>query len=182
MNEFEKHIQEHKERFNTTKLDSRIWDSIENEILRSKVKRRSILWRWSSAAAAILVLGILFYGIMFSNQLTEEEVLRKYGLVQSEYVQQIEEKEHLISMAAVPSNSVEDFQVLLNQLEFLDKQYRDYLLYIEKNGYHPFIGQQFIQYYKSRIDLLDKIQQEIETVNYYETKFPDHGEQVGLRI
>ena len=98
------------------------------------------------------------------------------------FPEQVNVKKATLTSALIPATKQEDFKVLLYQLEFLDEQYHDYLAYIDKNGYQEFIGNQILNYYKSKIQLLDKIQSEIEKINYYENKFPSNEKKVELEI
>ena len=91
-------------------------------------------------------------------------------------------KEQKLSEFTLPKDKLDDVQILLRQLEFMDEQYQDYLLFIKENGYHQFIGEQIITFYESKIILLDKIQKEIEKINYYEKKIPSNSERVTFNI
>ena len=183
MNEFEKYIRKNKDQLESREVDSKVWLSIENEVLKSKQRRRSIYLRVVSAAAIALLGILIFGGGLFGDQpLSERELLEKYGLAQYEFTQQVNLKKDALSKATIPSTRQEDFKILLRQLEFLDEQYSEYLKNIETDGYQPLIGEQLLKYYHSKIELLDKIQQEIEKVNYYENKFPGNDEKVGLQI
>lgn len=183
MNDFEKYLRENKEQLEPKEVNPEIWLSIENEVLRSKNKRKTLYLKVLSVAAAV-VLGLLIFNTnIFNSSLNiESELLVKYDLEKYNFTQQVNLKKENLSNAKIPSDKKEDFQVLLQQLEFLDKQYHDYLTYIEQNGYQEFIGKQILNYYKSKIDLLDKIQKEIEKINYYETKNPSDSKKVGLQI
>jgi len=64
----------------------------------------------------------------------------------------------------------------------MDGQFQDYTYYIEKNGYQKFIGEQILNFYTSKIELLDKIQDEIEKINYYEEKIQTSTPKVNIQI
>lgn len=183
MNDFEKHIRNNQKQLEPDEVNPNIWLSIENEVLRAKAKRKTFYLRVISLAA-VVVLGLVVFKMFFldTRPNLEEDLLVKYNLEQYNFPQQVNIKKATLSNAMIPSTNQEDFNVLLQQLEFLDEQYRDYLTYIEKNGYQEFIGNQILNYYKSKIELLDKIQKEIEKINYYENKFPSKSKKVGLEI
>jgi len=183
MNDFEKYLRDNKKELEPKEVNPEIWLSIENEVLRSKNKRKTLYLKVLSVAAAIILGLLIFNTDIFNNsQNIESEILVKYDLEKYNFTQQVNLKKENLSTAKIPLERKKDFQILLQQLEFLDNQYHDYLTYIEKNGYQEFIGHQILNYYKSKIDLLDKIQKEIEKINYYETKNPSDSEKVGLQI
>ena len=74
------------------------------------------------------------------------------------------------------------FHLLVKQLEFLDGQYQSYIEFIEKNGYQKFIGTQILHYYEAKIELLDKIQFEINKIDEYEIQYNSKTETVHLTL
>ena len=183
MNDFEKYIQENKKQLEPETVNSQVWLSIENKVLKEKNKRKTLYLKVMSIAAVFLLGLFLFKGNLFQSESNvEKELLAKYGLEKYDFAQQVNMKKEALSKAMIPTTTQEDFNVLLQQLEFLDNQYHDYLEYGEKNGYQEFIGNQILNYYQSKIELLDKIQKEIEKINYYENKYPSNEEKVEFQI
>lgn len=183
MNEFEKYIQDNKKKLAPDHVDSKVWLSIENEMLRKKNKRSAFYLKVLGAAAAILIGGYFaFVNLNPAGQSIEAKLIEKYNLGEYNFTQQVSIKEEQLSKVSIPVDKLEDFQILLQQIEFLDGQFQDYTEYIEKNGYQEFIGNQIINHYKSKIKLLDKIQQEIEKINYYESKIPSNSKKVEINI
>jgi len=183
MSGFEKHLRQNKHQLESREVDPKVWLSIENEILKSKQRKSSIYLKLVSVAAAVLLGIVLFGGNPFKgNSTTESDLLAKYGLEEYGFTQKVNTKKQTLSKAMIPSGRKADFQILLQQLNFLDGQYDSYLKEIETNGYQTYTGERLLIYYRSKIELLDKIQKEIEKVNYYENKFPSNDEQVGLQI
>lgn len=183
MTELEKYIAKNKDRLEPREVNPKIWLAIENEILKTRDRRRSLYVKIASAAAIVLVAAF-FIGDQLINDSTsfEEKLIEMYGYESYQFVQEVSLKKSALSNAKIPSKHMADFQELIQQLEFLDKQYLDYLNYAEQNGYESFIGDQILNYYQSKIDLLDLIQQEIKKVNYYENKFPNNDTQVVLSL
>lgn len=182
MNNFEKYIQENKKKLELDYVEPKLWLSIENKLLKKKNRRHRLYLRIASAAA-IFLLGIMTASLFFlsdSNDI-QSNLVKKYG-IPNELPQSINVKIDQLSKAKIPIDRKEDFEILLNQLEFLDAQYQDYLQYIKANGYQKFIGEQILNYYKTKINLLDKIQSEIEKINYYENKYELESPTVGLDI
>ena len=183
MKNFEKYLKDNQQKLELEgDLNPEIWLSIENRILKRKNKRNQLFIKWITAAAAILLLGVIALSGVFSNHNDPSSLLAQYGIDNQEFTQQVALKTEVLAKAKIPINRKEDFDILLNQLQFLDTQYRDYLQYIETNGFQPFIGQQILHYYQSKIDLLDKIQQEIEKINYYEKKYQSNQPNMPLNI
>ena len=183
MKNFEKYLKDNQQKLELEgDLNPEIWLSIENRVLKRKNKRNRLYIKWISAAAAVLLLAIIALNGLGFGKNTEAQILAKYGIENQQFTQQVTLKTQKLAQASIPQNRKEDFDLLLKQLQFLDAQYQDYLQYIETNGYQPFIGDQILNYYKSKIDLLDKIQQEIEKINYYEKKFQSNSPSVHLNI
>lgn len=179
MNNFEKYLQANKEKMQLDSVNPEVWLSIENKLLRQKNRKNIFYLKLMAAAAVALLLVAVAVGLFSMNQVSNQaEILKKY----EPFNQTITQKTQQLAAAKIPVDRQEDFQILLQQLQFLDSQYADYLQYIQQNGYQEFIGQQIVQYYKTKIELLDKIQQEIEKINYYEDKFESTSKKVGLQI
>lgn len=184
MNDFEKYIQSKKKQLELEEVNPEIWLSIENQILRKKQLRSKRILKWIQYAAAALLLGIIAIAGIKQGQSgnIDAQLLAVYGLQEYDFPKTIQMKTEGLSEAMIPADRQEDFAKLLKQLQFLDDQYQDYLQYIEQNGYQEFIGKQILYYYRTKIELLDKIQQEIEKINYYEKKFNQQNEKVELNI
>ncbi len=183
MTELEKYIADNKDQLEPSAVNPKIWLAIENEVLKSKERRKSLYLKIVSVAAVVLLGAFIFRGQWFNqSSRIEKELIEVYGFQSHQFAQRVHNRKRTLSKAKIPSKQVEDFEVLLQQLKYLDEQYLVYLKYVEDNGYQSFIGDQLLNYYRSKIDLLDRIQQEINKVNYYEHKFPSNDKQVGLPI
>ena len=183
MNDFENFIRSNQKELEPNEVDPRIWLSIENQVLKEKEKRKTFYLKVMSIAAVVVIGMLVFKSVLFNTPPNlEQDLLAKYGLEQHNFLQQVNVKKATLANAMIPSTKQEDFKILLHQLEFLDEQYHDYLAYIKKNGYQEFIGNQILNYYKSKIELLDKIQKEIEKINYYEQTFSSNSKKVELEI
>lgn len=184
MNNFEKYIRDNKKEFDLPEVNPKIFLEIENKILQKQQKRSRLFIRRWAAVAAVLLIGFLTIGSLYwqSKQDYDALVLEKYGLQEYNFAQQVEQKKQDLASAKIPKSRVKDFNILLQQLEFLDEQYHDYLEYTEENGYQEFIGNQILNYYKSKIELLEKIQSEIEKIEDYESKYKVKSEKSGLSL
>lgn len=183
MNDFEKYIQNNKQQLELEEVNPQIWLSMENELLRQKNRKNRLYIRWMAAAAAILV-GIIAIGSLFfsKHQSIDNQILAQYGLEKQQFPQQVKQKKQILAKAEIPLNRKKDFDLLLTQLEFLDVQYHDYLQYVEQHGYQDFIGQQILHYYKTKIELLDKIQYEIKKIDDYDNPYHQNSPKVQLDI
>lgn len=182
MNSFEKYIQENKEKFEIDDPRPELWLAVENKVLRHQNHRSRVFIRWVSVAAAVLLIAVLSLNYLYQSKNDPLKIIAKNGLDSQYFTSQVNSKTKALASAKIPIDHKEDFDVLLKQFEFLDNQYNDYLQYVEEYGYQEFIGQQILHYYKTKIELLDKIQQEIETINYYENKYQKHSPKVALEI
>jgi|GEM_PF-3298159 len=182
MNDFEKYIQANKRKLEVEPPQANVWMEIENQVLKQKNKRMVRYMKWMSAAAVVL-LGMLLWNVdAWKGSDTQADLLEIYGLDQYNFTQQVNIKKQNLSKATIPVKRKDDFDRLLRQLEFLDQQYDDYLAYIQEHGYQEFIGAQILDYYQTKIQLLDKIQQEISKINHYENKYKTDSESIGLGI
>jgi hypothetical protein len=171
MDEFEKYIKSQKEAINTEDFSLEIWERIEKE-LPKKRKTKIIALRWSSvAAAAIILLAFIIGNFQTDETMSPAEYLSRNGIDSSEFETELNEKTTLVRLLKVPVDQKSDFESVLNQLKVLDQEYLEYLKFIEQNGYQESIGERILGYYKTKIMLLDKIQQQVKEINYYEKKY-----------
>lgn len=183
MNDFEKHLLQNKSKLEPDHVDNKIWLGIENATLKSSNKRLALFAKTLIAIVMMFVVGYFLWQQMAQALPPDEEkILAEFDLTGYNFTQQVNNKTQQLEKATVPQDKIEDFQILLRQLEFMDGQFQDYRLYIEQNGYQEFIGDQILNFYKSKIELLDKIQSEIEKINYYESKEPSISKKVGFQI
>lgn len=162
MNDFEKQLKKAATQQSASPLERRVWLGVKDQLTmhkRRRLRRRIIIW---SAAACILLLvgvGASFFGTKVDpNQL----VLEQYGLEEYNFPKQVETQLIALKGSRIPESQVERFDALKSQLYFLDQQYQNYLTYIEENGYQEYIGRQIQHYYEVKIELLEKIQKEIQ--------------------
>jgi len=183
MNDFEKYLLDNKEQLEPKDVDGTVWLSIENAMLKDKNKSYKI---YAKIALLILLMlfgsGIYLYVTQKEKPLDEEKILADLNLSRHNFTKQVNIKKEQLAKATVPQDRIEDFQILLQQLEFMDGQFQDYRTYIVENGYQEFIGEQILNFYKSKIKLLDKIQSEVEKINYYEDKNPSNSKKVSIQI
>ena len=183
MTELEKHILENKEHLNPDSVDKKIWLGIENDLLKKKNDRSHILIKFLLAGLITMVIGgFLLTANSPSNIIDEERILAEYNLTDHNFMHLVNTKKNQLVNVTIPENKIEDVQILLQQLEFMDGQFQDYRNYIEENGYQEFIGDQILNFYKSKIELLDKIQKEIEKINYYEKLQPSTDKYIDIEI
>ena len=184
MNPFENHLRENRKQLNMDQINPKIWLNIENEILRKRNRRNRVIIRWVSAAAASVAILFLIgqVDLRRSHKISPAAILAQYNLEKFDYPELIYAKTEKLSEAQIPSAREEDFAILIKQLEFLDGQYQEYLTYIQKNGYQKFIGKQLASYYETKIELLDKIQSEIEKIKLYENNDQEISPLVDLKL
>ncbi len=182
MNKFESQLKKAAEKQDPPVLDRQIWLGVKDQLVaqRRHVFRRRII-KWSVAASVLLVLAISYW-VMIPGADKDQLVLQKYGLEQYDFPQKVERKLAALNGAKVPQHQVEQFNALKSQLYFLDEQYQNYLVYIEQNGYQEFIGRQIQNYYEIKIELLEKIQKEIEKLKLKKNENSNHTYEVDWQI
>jgi len=179
---FEKQIRTLLKKPNDQQLDRSNWLKIKSELLnqRRKSKRRRL--SFFSAAAMILIL-VGAFSFLERNQVEREsEVLAQYGLTQFEYPKAVNERISALPKTKIAKSSVQHLDILKSQLHFLDRQYVNYLEYIDQNGYQEYIGKQIQNYYEVKIELLDKIQSEIQKLKIQNNENIYHQEAVEWNI
>lgn len=182
MNDFEKYLQKNKHKLEPDGVDAKVWLAVENKMLKDSNKRTNFYIKAFLVALVLLIGGYLAYQANKKAPLNEEKIIAALDLTKYNFAQQISDKKQQLAKATVPQDKLESLEILLHQLEFMDGQFQDYRLYIEQNGYQEFIGEQILNFYKTKIELLDRIQQEVEKINYYERIEPSVGTPVVLEI
>ncbi len=180
MNEFEKYIKSQKEAMDTDEFSLEIWESIEDKLPKKKSKIRYL--RWVSTAAAVVLLALFIKDYSFSPSKSPVDFLTENGIDSKAIVLELNKKTTALKHIKIPIEQKEGFEIIIQQLKILDQEYLEYLEHIEQNGYQESIGKQIINYYKTKIEMLDKIQQQIEKINYYETKYNKHSTKVEITI
>jgi len=182
MSSFEKYLKENRNKLKVDEVNPEIWLSIENEMLKKGNRRKSFYLRIVSAAAAILFLGLIGVNWMYNQPQDDLEsaLAAQMNIDETDFIQRIDHKIMDLSAAKIPAKRKTDFDLLLQQLSFLDSQYQDCMKYIETNGYQEFIGDQILDYYHRKIELLDKIKFEIEKLNHYENNYDAESQTVKL--
>lgn len=182
MNSFEEYIKANKEKLDHEQMNPKVWWSLEKAMLTRKNNRYKIYTRILGAAASILLIGSIAMYLFYSPKVNAVDLLAEHGIESKSYITTVNNKKAALNQMTIPIDQKENFDLLLKQIEFLDAQYDDYLQYVNQNGYQEFIGQQILNYYKTKIELLSKIQQEIEKINYYENKYHKKSPSTPLNI
>lgn len=182
MKHFEDFIKENREKLDTEKVNPNIWLNIENQYFhQANIKNKKKI-KWLVTCSILILLGLICSVIY--NQMNSDpvKIIHENQFESKNYTQLVDFKTNELKSALIPENRKEDFDLLLKQLEFLDDQYHDYLQYVKKNGYQEFIGSQILDYYKTKVELLNKIQEEIKAIEYYENRNNHKSDKVNLSI
>ncbi|MEL6254495.1 MAG: hypothetical protein AAFR87_20975 [Bacteroidota bacterium] len=182
MNTWEKYLRDNKEELDQVELAPEIWLNIENQVLKEKAATSRRLLRWVSLAACLGIL--LSFGLIFQFSSGKDPLhqLANSGIDSEQYLKEMAIKTRKLSNARIPMDHKADFELLIQQLRALDEQYESYLDELEEHGYQELLANRIISYYKTKIELLDRIQEEIETVEYYEKKYDKNSLKVELSI
>lgn len=161
MNDFESQLRKAAIERPIEQPSRKVWLGVKHDLAthRKKIqRRRNLRWLLAASIAALLCAGLIFY----PSENKEDTILAQYGLVQHNFPMKIKQRIAAMSGTRIPKQQAQHLAVLKDQLYFLDAQYQNYLEYIEKNGYQEFIGKQIQNYYEIKIELLERIQIEIE--------------------
>ena len=182
MNAWEKYLREHKSELDQVELAPEIWLNIENQVLKEKAAKSRRLLQWVSLAACLGILLSIALIFQYGQQNDPLQQLAQSGIDSEAYLTEMAIKTQKLSQAEVPVDHKADFELLIQQLRSLDEQYQLYLDELEAHGYQEILANRIISYYKTKIELLDRIQEEIETVEYYEKKYHKNSPKVELSI
>lgn len=182
MNAWEKYLRENKEELDQLELKPEIWLNIENQVLKEKAAKSRRLLQWVSLAACLGILLSIALIFQFNKGNDPLRQLANSGIDSEQYLNEMAIKTQKLSNAQIPVDHKADFELLIQQLRKLDEQYELYLDELEENGYQELLANRIISYYKTKIELLDRIQEEIETVEYYEKKYDKNSPKVELSI
>jgi len=162
MNNFEKQLKEAASQQDVPEMNRQVWLGAKDQMMKDKRRRlRRRIIRWSVAASILLLLSV---GLFFKGKKVDQNqlVLEQYGLERYGFPKEVERKLVALEGTRIPAEQIARFDALKSQLYFLDQQYQNYLEYVEENGYQEFIGRQIQHYYEVKIELLGKIQKEIQ--------------------
>ncbi len=179
MNDFEKFIKSQKEAMDTDDFTLEIWESIDKE-LPKVAKTKVVSIRWISTVAAAVLIMILIGKVNYNERLNPVKYLEQNGINSAHYVASMDEKMSVLKRLQIPVNQKLHFEDILSQLDNLDKEYLEYIEYIKQNGYQEHVGERILQYYNTKIMMLDKIQHQIKEINYYEQRYNKKNETTPL--
>lgn len=182
MNDFEKQLKNVASQQDVPVLERRIWLGVKDELTihkRRRLRRRIV--RWSAAASVLLLISV---ALLLSQPKSDptQVVLEQYGLDGYGFPNKVEGKLAALEGTRIPENQVIRFDALKSQLYFLDQQYMNYLAYIEVNGYQEYIGRQIQHYYEVKIELLEKIQKEIQKLKSKKNEIYNDNREVDWQI
>jgi len=119
MNDFEKYLLDNKEQLEPKDVDSAVWLSIENTMLKDKNKNYK---NYAKITLLILIVilgaGVYYYATQKEKSLDEEKILADLNLSRHNFTKQVNIKKEQLANATVPQDKIEDFQILLQQLEY----------------------------------------------------------------
>ena len=186
MNKFEEYLKENSNEIGKIDIDPIVWQSIENELLR---KDNQKIRRYLRYAASIVILvasaAILRYSIVNPDSKSDfslSNYSQEYGIMEEKFQEAIYYQTNQVENQKIPRSSKADFKLLTNELEELDKQYQLYIELIERVGYNEDLGMKIIEYFSLKLELLKKIQLEINKVNNFEKSNKDENNKINLQV
>lgn len=184
MKKFEAYIKSRQAELELDNLDEQIWLNIQSTLKEKQRKGRVILLRSLAAAIALLLVSLFAINHLTPNPPATglSAFKSQYGLLEEELQRNIDYRLQVLTQQSIPTAKEADFNLLIEQLHQLDDMYKQYLQYLERNGYNEFLGNQILNYYKYKLELLEKIQLEIESINQYEKKYLHESSKTELAI
>ncbi|MFA9389793.1 MAG: hypothetical protein ACERKD_08290 [Prolixibacteraceae bacterium] len=176
MDQFEKIIIQHRDQIQNDLPDDGHWELFDLKLNRAKAKKNP--WRWiafSSSIAAALVLAILIIvpDQSRSNTFTLSDVSAQYADVEFYYTNSINNQIDKIKHMAVENGKTNpSIQLLLDDLEAYDVNYKQLCADLESTPNNEHIINALIVYYQSKLEIITRILKELDnqkkTIEEYE--------------
>ncbi|CAL1517351.1 hypothetical protein [Chitinophaga sp. MM2321] len=164
---FESFIQQHREEFEAPRPSPRVWDALEKE-LGARRRGRVVYFlgkNWFKAAViAVLVINaaVLFYLTQHKQQQRQELAFIAPDMQEAKvyYTSRINEKLELIN--AYPATELGMDSTARRELELRNDTYRMLEKELKNNPGNERIRAALVRYYQLKLDLLDKILEELQ--------------------
>ncbi|NVK52306.1 MAG: hypothetical protein HWD85_05175 [Flavobacteriaceae bacterium] len=130
-----------------------------------KKKKQIVSYKWMSIAASVILIVGFYLGVNFNTQpIVLADVSPQMQETESFFVTTIKQELHKIEKARNPKNErvIED---ALNQLEILEDKYKDLVIELNKSTNDRRVIYAMISNYQSRIEVLQHVLKQIETIN-----------------
>ena len=182
MDKFEKYLQDNTEHLNLDKLDQSSWVYVENQLLKKRHFRIGVYYK-VAMVAIVLIASIIAVNSQLEQRKLSSFSLAEYseemGEIESGFRNQIEREMAATQAVFIPVDYKNEFDLLINEIEILDKKYIEYVELIKTSGGgdYEYMLWQILNYYKLKLDVLTKIQAEASNINNslkkqnYETKY-----------
>ncbi|MEM9259137.1 MAG: hypothetical protein AAGA62_05785 [Bacteroidota bacterium] len=186
MDDFAKYLREQKEALDLSSVSPEIWSGIEREIALKRHRAKVIPFRrnWLYAAVIVLAMAITapFLFVPSSPTFSTEQLVAfgfENGLQPAEV---IEQKVKSIRVAEVPVRYEADFQQLIQYLEQIDQFYGTDVSAFQAGTASEHQQLQVLKYYQRKVEVLDKLLQEIQELNDHEKDFNSPSAKTRLSI
>jgi len=187
MSEFEKYLQEQKSNLDSIEADPKIWTSIQKEIAKIPSKKKlggnRKIYLWPLILFLLSAVGFGFWKTQLDTAKQEipQELLIAAGFKSSDQIENLlEKKTILIKNTPVSTEYKNQLQLLLDQVQYLDKLYESTFQYLEISEYPGDKAKSRMDYYKAKSEILDKVLFEIEKINKNEKEFNIDSEKSPL--
>lgn len=167
---FESFIQQHREEFEERGPSPRVWDALEKELGRNSQGKvvRLLAKNWFKAAviAVLLINGAAIF--FFANRSKQHRNTTELAMIAPEmveaknfYTNRIEEKLEVIK--SYPAAELGLDSSALHELELRNDTYKMLERELKNNPGNERIRAAIVKYYQLKLDLLDKILEELQS-------------------
>lgn len=186
MNQFEEYLKGHKEELKVPELEVDIWISIEKELLQKKSSKLKFYLRAAATVFIIIASATIIKYTILNSKSDKEFSLSiyssNYGIMEKNFKQAIYYQTSLLQSLKISPLNESDFNVLTSELKELDNEHKSYTDRIEHNGYDDDIGGKILQCYSLKLELLKKIQFEINKINNFKKSNTYENNKINLQI
>ena len=184
MKQFEDYLKNNTEEENSFIPKRTLWNSIEAQLIRKKYSR--VKTKLAIAASFIFLLASVATIMNKQTHIDEKESFSlsiysdEFGEMETELKDAISQAFPLVENAQIPISTKSDFEIFSVEYQELEKQRILCIENIKTNGYDEFTGNELINIYALKLEILKSVLFEIDKMNSYLKK--SHHETVKFKI
>ncbi|MBV8252477.1 MAG: hypothetical protein JO154_07705 [Chitinophaga sp.] len=166
---FEQFIQQNRAAFEQPGPSSRVWDALEKELSGKEEKGRVVRMlssNWFKAAVIALLLinaGVLFLFVQHKQQSRNDVALMIPEMQEAQVYYSARIEARLDSIKTYPAGELGLDSAALKELELKNETYKMLEKELKNNPGNERIRAAIIRYYQMKLDLLDKILEEMQS-------------------
>ncbi len=171
MNNFEKHLREHKKDYQLQEVNPKIWEGIKSAQAKQKPSVLRRLKPWQVAATVLLVLTGTFLLWQQPAPNLSASLLQEYGFDASQPKLVARAVANELAATPVPKLYQEDYLNMMAALKALDTRYAPVLKELDQEDVSEFTERQALNYYRRKVDLMTGLIRELTILKNNEKRY-----------